>query len=1055
MLFKPNPESGAPIHEFPMSLSPQQSRLQDDIRGLIQGEVRCDEVVRQLFATDAGILERRPLGVVWPRHTDDVVACVRYATEQGIPIHARGAGTETSGASLGDGIVLDFSRFMRRVLRLNAESVLVQPGLIRFRLNTILGKLQRRCFGPDPGFIPAATIGGILSRNGAGAHWLRYGFPEEHLLGLTVVLADGNVLTLKRDNLPKAIVNSGDEKVRRFDRSSDLSTVSQGIALARQIAFGREFPIADGLHQILSPLTIRSNASIYSVTGSVPNRCGYCLQNVLHGSENNEVDLARLIVGSEGTLALITEAHLKTVASPHRAGAVVFGFNSLEQATSAVPLIFPFKPALCELVDRRRLNLLRERDKRFQILIPTQAEAVLLVELNANTVEQPLDSDEVRTRLDQLIETVAVREKLCFNHFRIERAEEFPLFDDFLRNAELALYQMRRSFQTVPLLNDLAVPIETLGNFVVDLQKLLHEHEMTASISGHVGQGHLRIRPILDFSTPGLTSMLHRLTEELCALVWEHRGTINSEHSTGLTLSRLVPKQCANHFPIFRKIKELFDPGNILNPGKVIPDETHWTEFLRRGLFRRGGDVVLERQQPALDNRLPSKAEIGFVEADLPDQLELQLKWDPQQIAGATYRCTGCGACQRLDHAVRTCPLFRRRPEAETSPRAKANLLRGVLEGTLDLKTLTLDSSKAIADHCFHCLLCRTECPAGVDVSHLAARCKAAYVAAHGLSSTDRFLSQLDLLLYWGSLISCPINWTLTNRVSRWLIDKTLGIPQGRKLPALSKISFLGRTQWSKRYALTKSATEPKVALFIDTFGNHFDTKLTELAVNVLEHNGIAVHVPLRQRASGLMSYSVGHADRAERLARLNTLLLGDLIRQGYDVVTLEPASAACIAKDYRCLIDEPDSELVSSQIVDFCGYLMRLHREGRLRLDFHPIRKTVGFHAPCRSIAGGSGRINDATPAQELLGLIPELNVRRVEEGCCGMAGGFGLDKKNYRLSLQIGLALFRKLRSHEIDFGATDCNSCRMQMEHAVTKPTLHPIRLLAFAYGLTPEL
>ena len=1018
-----------------MSLSPQQSRLQDDIRGLIQGEVRCDEVARQLFATDAGILERRPFGVVWPRHTEDVVACVRYATERGISLHPRGAGTETSGASLGEGIVLDFSRFMRGILRIDADSVRVQPGLTRFRLNTILDRLQQRCFGPDPGFVPSATIGGILSRNGAGTHWLQYGFPEDHLLGLTVVLANGDVLTLRRDVLPKAMINSGEEMGRRREGAS---SVSQGITLARQIAFGKEFPFADGVHQILSSVSVQPNSSVFSVTGAVPNCCGYRLQNVLQGPEETNVDLARLILGSEGTLAIITEVHLKTVSLPHRSAAVVLCFNSLERATRAVPLVLPFQPILCELVDRRRLNLLRDWDKRFHSLVPVEAEAVLLVELAAGTVEQPLESKEIRERLDRLIEAVSVQEQLCFTFLRIERTEDFPLFDDFLRNAELALYRMRRSFRAVPLLSDLAVPIETLGGFVTDLLNLLHEHEITASISGHVGQGHLRVHPILDLASPSLASTLQRLTEELCALVWEHRGTINSEHSSGLLLSRLVPKQCSNHFPIFRKIKELFDPANILNPGKVIPDETNWPGFLRQGL--------------SLGSRLSPKVGVGFGETNLPNQLELQLKWDPRQFAESAYRCNGCGTCKQFGRSVRMCPFFRRRPEEEASLRAKANLLRGVLEETLELETLTLEATKDIAAHCFHCLLCRTECPAEVDASHLAARCKSAYVAAHGLSSTDRFFSHLDLLLQGISLISCPVNGMLTNRFSRWVIDKIVGIPQGRKLPILSKISFLGRTQWSKRLTSQKTTTtESKVALFIDTFGNHFDTKLTELAVKILEYNGITVHIPLQQRASGLMSYAVGHADRAERLARHNTMLLGDLIRQGYDVVTLEPASAACITKDYRCLIEDSDSELVSSNVVDFCDYLMRLHGKSRLRLDFQPIRKMVGFHAPCRSIANGLGRVDGATPAQELLGLIPELDVRRIEEGCCGMAGSFGLDKKNYRLSLQIGLGLFRKLRAKEIDFGATDCSSCRMQMEHAVAKPTLHPIRLLAFAYGL----
>ena len=1017
-------------------LSPQQSRLQDDIRGLIQGDVRCDEVVRQLFSTDAGILERRPLGVVWPRYGDDVVACVQYASARGIPIHLRGAGTETSGASLGNGIVLDFSRFMRRVLRTDDESVLVQPGLTRSRLNAILGRRQRRCFGPAPGFAPATTIGGILSRNGAGANWLQHGFPEEHLLGLTIVLADGSMLTLRRNHLPKAIIKSDDGMVRRFDRSSELNTVSQGIALARQIAFGKEFSIADGVHQILSPLAIWSNASVFSVTGAVPNRCGYRLQGVLQGEEKTEVDLARLILGSEGTLAVITEAHLKTVALPRRGAAVVLCFNSLERATCAVPFVLPFKPVLCELIDRRHLNMLRGLNKRFHTMIPPEAEAVLLVELDAGTVELPLEPEEIRLRLDRMVEHVAVREKLCFTFRRIEQTDEFSLFDAFLRNAELSLYRMRSTFQAVPLMSDLAVPVTTLGGFVTDLLHLLHEHEITAAISGHVGQGHLRVQPILDFASPHLALTLQHLTDELAALVWDHRGTINSEQSAGLLLSRLIPKQCTNHFPIFEKIKKLFDPHNILNPGKVIADDSLWTDFLRRDLPCRGGNSA----SPKIE------------ETDPPDQLKLQLKWDPMQVAESAYRCNGCGACKQLDQSVRMCPISHRRPEGIMSPRAKANLLRGILEGNLGLETLALETSKEIADRCFHCLLCRTECPAEVDASRLAARCKAAYVAAHGLSSTERLFSHLDLLLHWMSLISCPINWMLKNRVSRWLLDKTLGLSQRRKLPPLAKISFLGRTQWTQRFATQKSASESrKVALFIDTFGNHFDTKLVELAVKILEHNGINVHIPLRQRASGLTSYAVGHTDRAVQLALHNTLLFGDLIRQEYDIVTLEPASAACITKDYRCLIDEPDSELVSSRVVDFCDYLIRLHGMERLRLDFQPIRKTVGYHAPCRSIANGSGQIGDATAAQKLLRLIPELTVHRIEEGCCGMAGSFGLAKQNYRLSLQMGLGLFRKLRVEEIDIGATDCNACRMQMEHAVAKPTLHPIRLLALAYGL----
>jgi Fe-S oxidoreductase len=397
--------------------------------------------------------------------------------------------------------------------------------------------------------------------------------------------------------------------------------------------------------------------------------------------------------------------------------------------------------------------------------------------------------------------------------------------------------------------------------------------------------------------------------------------------------------------------------------------------------------------------------------------------------------------------------------EENATPRAKANLLRGILEGELELETLTQEKAKEIADYCVQCGMCRIECPAEVDVSNLAFRCKSAYVAAHGLSLEDRFFSQLDTILRFLAMVSCPVNWSTSNPMMRWLMEKLLQIPQSRTIPKLAKVTFLARTQWSSWLVKPPQHVEPvstnRVALFVDTFANHFDTKLADLAIRILEHNHCSVYVPSRQRPSGLTSFSVGHFDRAERLARHNSLLLADLIRQGYHIVTLEPASASCLSQDYRTILDDMDIALVSSQVVDFCDFLLQRYREGQLRLDFVPnskiTGKTVGYHAPCRSITRTTRRTNAPTPAEELLRLIPELEVRRIEQGCCGMAGVYGFKRKNYRRSLRIGVALLRELRQLEIDFGVSDCNACCLQMEHGSRKKTFHPIRLLAAAYGL----
>jgi Fe-S oxidoreductase len=391
----------------------------------------------------------------------------------------------------------------------------------------------------------------------------------------------------------------------------------------------------------------------------------------------------------------------------------------------------------------------------------------------------------------------------------------------------------------------------------------------------------------------------------------------------------------------------------------------------------------------------------------------------------------------------------------EYAPRAKADLLRGVLEGDIELETLTSEKVKEIADACFHCRMCDIECPSKVDVSILAFRSKAAYVAAHGLSLEDMMASRIDAILRWLTPSSFLFNAAMKNRVIRWLMEKTLQIPQRRVIPPLAHRPYLHRMRWSPlRHRLSPEQTQhERIALFVDTFANHFDPQLAELAVQVLEHNGCSVHVPPRQQPSGLSSFAVGHADRAERLARHNIALMSDLIRQGYKIVTIEPYSASCLTQGYRHLIDSRDLELTTEDIMDFCTFLLYRHQLGKLREDFQPIPYRVGYHAPCRGLAISTSMATDAMPAERLLHLIPDLHVQRIEKGCCGMAGLWGTRQKNYRHSLQIGIPLFRALRQSEFDFGVSDCNACCLQMEHGSRKRVTHAIRLLAAAYGFLP--
>ena len=1008
----------------------QQTRLRDDLQGLIKGDVRCDEVTQQLFATDGSILQSRPICIVCPRNTDDVIAVVRYAAEAGIPIHARGAGTSLTGESLGEGIVLVFSRYMRRILHTGDDFVTVQPGLLRRRLNGIIGHSQSRLFGPLAGNVSSASLGSILARNGAGLHYLRYGLPSDHVVSMSVVLANGDLLTLDRQSLIQPLQDD-----------------ASGIALAQEIAYGKEYVHAGKMSQILGNRT--SEQLVESTNRLAVNRAGYAEHEVLQGKESKSVDLARLFLGSEGTLGITVDATLQTVSLPQRQCAAAFFFNSIFKAVEAISVIMPLRPVLCELIDRRRLNMVRDWDARYRPLIPTDAEAALLVELDAGTLEAPMNTGDCQDRLKHLMDTVKAPQ-LSYHALRVNTEQDFQLFDQIIRRSELVLGRMYHSIQPISLFDDVAVPLEAMNDVVKELLTLFQQHKITASLSGHVGQGHLRVHPLLDIAQPEIMKSLHPFAESVHSTILRHGGTISSEWGTGLLKSQFVPQQFPHLFPLFRKIKETFDPLYLLNPGRVVPRETRWTNFIRHGLEKRGHAPP----DPfwSSDSRLMKPKQQSETS---PSQLEIQLKWDPSYVFEAAYQCNGCGECLRFDRQSRVCPLFRGSATIEYAPRSKADLLRGVLEQDLDLEQLVAERAKEIADTCFHCRMCDIECPSKIDICVLAFRSKAAYVAAHGLPLNDLILSRLDNILKLFTPGNGLFNMAMRNQAVRWILEKLFHIPQRRVVPPLTSRPFLNRIRWSsRRYrSIPEQTDKEKVALFVDTYSNHFDPQLAELAVQILEHNGFSVHVPVRQRPSGRSSFLVGHANRAERLARHNTAQMSELIRQGYKIVTIEPFAASCLTKDYRYLVDRDDADLMEENVTDFCSLLLRYHLEGKLRIDFRSLPFRVGYHAPCSGLAISASLATDSMPAETLLHLIPSLELQRIERGCCGMGGLWGFQQKNYRHSLQTGTPLFRALRKPEIAFGVSDCNACCSQMAHGSRKRAHHPIRLLAAGYGFLP--
>lgn len=981
----------------------EQLRIEEDLRGQIAGDVHCDDLFVQMYASDASIFEVPPLGVARPRTAGDVSAIVRYAAERGIPVFARGAGSGLAGDSLGRGLVIDFSRHLRRIIAIDDNSVTVQAGVVLAQLNERLARHGRQ-IGPDPAAEQTTTIGSVVALDASGSHWPVYGSARRYVRELEVVLADGQIVRLSRHQVPEPPVT-------------------------------REENIAAYLAAGVREITSHHRAIIDERRPrSLVNRSGYHLHDL---QTSDGIDLARLLVGSEGTLALVTEAVLGTVPLPRHVANVLLFFTSLDNAAAAAAELSTQPLRACDLMDRRHLSLAREMDPRYEFMIPPDAEAVLLVEREGATAE------EARSAILEIVDLVANRLNLASGSQVSLDDDDNALMWQLARRFVPTLYRLRGSTRPAPFVEDIAVPPAELPAFIRRALDALRARQITASIFGHAAHGQLHIRPFIDLANDDDVQNLRDVAEELYTAVWDVGGTISGEHAEGYSRTPYVEQQ---HGPLlmaaFREVKRLFDPQGILNPGKKIPLEGAVpTAPLRRVTYplleRLGaGGEPLAAAQPAKSAETPL--------------IDLQLAWQPAEMTYAARLCNGCGACRTQSPDTRMCPTFRPSPREEASPRAKANLARGLLTGTLPPGVVVDDAFKELLDLCVHCHMCRLECPANVDIPKLMAEAKAAYVATNGLDFHDWAATRIDYLCATAARAPRVANWAVGNRIARWLMEKTLGVAQGRKLPRFNKRPFLS-SPTQRRLARPHRGAGEKVLLFVDTYANYCDAQLAQALVAVLEHNGIGVHIPDRQLDSGMPMISHGVLGPARQIAEKNVGMLVEAVRQGYTVISTEPSAILALTREYRHLLgDDRDAELVAENSMEACHYLWRWHQQGRLQLDFSPLDMTVGYHAPCHVKALETG-----VPAVNLLGLIPGLRVRQIDKGCSGMAGMYGFMRKNYRTSLRIGLPLITELRTAGFQAGVSECSACRVQMEQGSSLPTIHPVKLLALAYRLMPEL
>ncbi len=981
----------------------------------IRGEVFADLVKRSLYATDASIYEIEPMCVAWPRDAEDVSRVLMIAEAEGVPVGPRGAGSGLAGESLSHGIVLDFTVHMNAVLEVkeDARTARVQPGIALDVLNGGL-KSMRLKFGPDPASSNRATIGGMIANNSTGAHSIVYGATRDNLAALDVRLADGSRALLRPVRL-----DGPDYRAMRDEPG-------------RAGAIHRELPALLAKH---------AGAIEKSRPKTTRNRAGYLLYDVL---KDGVYDPVKVLCPSEGTLALFVEAVLKLVPLPVHTALALAYFPDLVAAAEAVPAILETGPAAVECQDSILLKLGREASPASAHLFPPEYGAMLIVEFSGGSreeVEEKLAAFDAAVGAGRIVASKAVRVTGAMEQREVwaARKASVPL-----------LFRRRDELQPVPVVEDAAVPPERLAEYLRHVISVFDSRGLAYSAYAHAGHGELHIRPMMDLRRREHVELLEKLCSEIYPKAIELGGTISGEHGGGLLRAQWLKLQYgAEICDLFRVIKRMFDPRGILNPDRIVTDDDRlMTRNLRFGpgymfddAWRSGGrvgELSAVSEAPEAPEGIAGRRKSGEG-GELPRGRSegAALHWAPGEFAGAVEKCNGCAQCRSLADDARMCPRFRRAKIEDAASRAKANIARRLMAGRLPEEAWGDERLWEVLDYCFHCQQCSRDCPSGVDISRIVFELRARRARYRGLSLRERVACDSEFWTAIGSIAAPIYNTAVSLGFVRRAMEFLFGIDRRRPIPRVV------RARPRKRFD-PSAGDRPAAVYFPDLFARYNAPEIAQAAVCALECNGYAVEIP-PVRWTGFPLLESGDLPRLRRLIASNAKILAPYARRGMPIICTEATATLCMTKEHLWVLDTPDTRAVARNTFDICEFLDGLNRQGRLKADFRPLPLSVGYQAACHYRAMGT-----AGASARLMSLVPELKVIELNEGCCGMAGTFGLFKGGYDESLEIGARLFERIKKDDIDVAATESSACRMQMEHGSGKPVVHPIQILALAWG-----
>ncbi len=964
------------------------SNLQEfilDLRKEAAGEVRTDDYSRVLYSTDASIYQVMPFGVFFPKNTADLQAAVTLANRYQVPLLPRTAGSSLAGQAVNEALVMDMTRYLDQILELNVEEnwVRVAPGIVLDELNLALAPHNLQ-FGPDPASSNRAALGGIVANNSTGAHSILYGMTADHVIETEVLLSDGTQTSfgpIEREALAPYLQKEGLE--------------------------GR-------IYKKIFEICEKNAEAILANTPHHWRRCGgYNLDRFVDGATfkvpfDPRFNLAKMMAGSEGTLAIMTGIKLNLLPRPTKTALAIIHYESLNAALESVPTILEVEPSAVELLDNLGLTMCREVPEYARLLttfVHGTPNCVLITEFYGES------DQELEHKVGRLTDHL----KAAGNQGYV-----VPIFPQLLQNNVWTvrkvglglLMSIKGDYKPVPFIEDAAVPPEHLAEYVTRIEKFCNDIGTDVAYYAHASAGCVHIRPLINTKDATDIAKLPEITSFSVELLGEFGGAFSSEHGDGRARSWLNERFFGKElYGLFKEVKEVFDPENLLNPGNIVDGPAMTADL------RFGDDYQV----------IPLKEHLDFT----PDI----------DFFHAVEMCNGAGICRKKTTGT-MCPSFMVTREEEHSTRGRANALRAAFSGTLPPEEFTSARMFEVMDLCIECKACKAECPSSVDMAKIKFEYLGQYYDKNAVPLRTRLFGDFSRWTRLSSGSLAPMaNWVLGNGLVRWGLEKGLGIGRQHEMPQFAPRPF---TAWFNQRSSGRGRKTGRrdVVLFNDTFNTYNDPDVSIAATLVLESAGFKVHLPGHQ-CCGRPMISKGLVAKARQAAKETVDRLAPYAEQGIPIVGLEPSCLLSFRDEYLYMLpDDPRVQLVAENSFLFEEFIAGLEENGELNLDLTDEHKRLKLHGHCHQKAlVGTG------PTEKALTLPKNYQVEVVDSGCCGMAGAFGYEAEHYEHSIAMGE---RRLLPAVREAAADDLIvapgfSCRHQINHGAAREALHPAQVL----------